>query len=116
MDRNTVTGIILIFLIFLGFSLYNNHRTGKFFEAETEYADSLYAAGNYDEARESYIRALNFKPKDQPTINKVKELNTRLGLRTETPQIQAATVTSDTAATVSAMPVSVTDSNAYGVF
>jgi hypothetical protein len=34
MDRNTVTGIILIFLIFLGFSLYNNHRTGKFFEAE----------------------------------------------------------------------------------
>ena len=116
MDRNTVTGIILIFLIFLGFSLYNNHRTGKFFEAETEYADSLYAAGNYDEARESYIRALNFKPKDQPTINKVMELNTRLGLRTETPQIQAATVTSDTAATASAMPVPVTDSNAYGVF
>ncbi|MHC1731513.1 MAG: membrane protein insertase YidC [Bacteroidales bacterium] len=117
MDRNTVTGIILIFLIFLGFSFYNNHRTGKFFEAETEYADSLYAAGNYDEARESYIRALNFKPKDQPTINKVMELNTKLGLGTEAPKIQAATTTSDTASAASVVkPEVVADSNAYGVF
>ena len=117
MDRNTITGIILIFLIFLGFSLYNNHRTGKFFEAETEYADSLYAAGNYDQARESYIRALNFKPKDQPTMNKVIELNNRLGLGTETSQIQAATGTADTAAVISpAKPAVVADSNAYGVF
>lgn len=117
MDRNTVTGIILIFLIFLGFSLYNNHRTGKFFEAETEYADSLYAAGNYDEARESYIRALNFKPKDQPTINKVMELNTKLGLGTDMPQIQAATTAPDTASAASAVkPAVVADSNAYGVF
>jgi YidC/Oxa1 family membrane protein insertase len=117
MDRNTITGIILIFLIFLGFSLYNNHRTGKFFEAETEFADSLYAAGNYDEARESYIRALNFKPKDQPTINKVMELNTKLGLGTDMPQIQAAPAASDTASAASAVkPAVVADSNAYGVF
>ncbi len=101
MDRNTITGIILIFLIFLGFSLYNNHRTGKFFEAETEYADSLYAAGNYDQARESYIRALNFKPKDQPTMNKVIELNTRLVIGPETSQIQAATTVADTSAVAS---------------
>lgn len=117
MDRNTITGIILIFLIFLGFSLYNNHRTGKFFEAETEYADSLYAAGNYDEARESYIRALNFKPKDQPTMNKVIELNNRLGLGTETTQIQTATPGTDTSAVASSTkPAVVADSNAYGVF
>ena len=80
MDRNTVTGIILIFVIFLGFSLYNNHRTGKFFEAETEYADSLYNAGNYDEAREAYIRALGYRPKDEATKGKVIELNSMLGL------------------------------------
>jgi YidC/Oxa1 family membrane protein insertase len=117
MDRNTITGIVLIFLIFLGFSLYNNHRTGKFFEAETEYADSLYAAGNYDQARESYIRALNFKPKDQPTINKVMELNNRLGLGTAAPQVQAGTAASDTSSAASAVkPVVVADSNAYGVF
>lgn len=117
MDRNTVTGIILIFLIFLGFSLYNNHRTGKFFEAETEYADSLYAAGNYDQARESYIRALNFKPKDQPTINKVTELNTRLGLGTASQPVQAAATAPDTSAGAPASkPAAVADSNAYGVF
>jgi YidC/Oxa1 family membrane protein insertase len=117
MDRNTVTGIILIFLIFLGFSLYNNHRTGKFFEAETAYADSLYAAGNYDQARESYIRALNFKPKDQPTINKVTELNTRLGLGTASQPVQAVTTVSDTSAGApAARPAVVADSNAYGVF
>ncbi len=117
MDRNTITGIILIFLIFLGFSLYNNHRTGKFFEAETEYADSLYAAGNYDQARESYIRALNFKPKDQPTMNKVIELNNRLGLGTEKPQMQAATPGADTSSVASPVkPAVMADSNAYGVF
>jgi len=80
MDKNTITGIILIFLIFLGFSLYNNNRTGKLFEAETEYADSLYNAGNYDEAREAYIRALGYRPKDETTKEKVIELNSKLGL------------------------------------
>lgn len=116
MDKNTITGIILIFLIFLGFSFYNNHRTGKFFEAEKEYADSLYATGNYDEARDSYIRALNFRPKDQPTIDRVTELNRQLGL---TPvQQQAATdLTSDTVAPVPGARQPVTaDSTAFGVF
>jgi len=80
MDKNTITGIVLIFLIFLGFSFYNNQRTGKAFRAETEYADSLYTAGNYDDAREAYIRALGYKPKDQPTIDRVVELNNKLGL------------------------------------
>jgi predicted negative regulator of RcsB-dependent stress response len=72
MDRNTVTGIILIFLIFLGFSIYNNQRMSKFFGAEKEYADSLYAAGNYEKAREAYIRELNYKPKDKLTIDRGK--------------------------------------------
>ena len=116
MDKNTITGIILIFLIFLGFSFYNNHRTGKFFEADKEYADSLYATGNYDEARDSYIRALNFRPKDQPTIDRVTELNRQLGL---TPvQQQAATdLTSDTVAPVpGARQPAAADSTAFGVF
>jgi len=117
MDRNTITGIILIFLIFLGFSLYNNNRTGKFFEAETEFADSLYATGNYDEAREAYIRALNFRPKDQGTKDKVIDLNSKLGLGTVAPQTAAVTVPSDSlAASQAERPAVVADSNAYGVF
>ncbi|MDZ7634958.1 MAG: hypothetical protein U5L72_11265 [Bacteroidales bacterium] len=80
MDKNTITGIVLIFLIFLGFSFYNNQKSAKVFEAETEYADSLYAAGDYDDAREAYVRALGYRPKDQPTMDRVVELNSKLGL------------------------------------
>ena len=120
MDRNTITGIVLIFLIFLGFSLYNNHRTGKFFKAETEYADSLYAAGNYDEAREAYIRALGYRPKDQPTKDKVVELNSKLGLGAPLRETTTdVTTPSDSiaapAGAVTATPA-ITDSTALGEF
>jgi len=117
MDRNTVTGIILIFLIFLGFSIYNNQRMSKFFGAEKEYADSLYAAGNYEKAREAYIRALNYKPKDQLTIDRVTELNKQLGLGTTQQQPAAVSATADTVAAVTGTrPGAVTDSSAFGVF
>lgn len=119
MDKNTITGIVLIFLIFLGFSFYNNQRTGKAFQAETEYADSLYAAGNYDDAREAYIRALGYKPKDQPTMDRVVELNNRLGLGQTAPVSAPASVTADTSATAapaSATAAIVPDSTALGIF
>ncbi len=117
MDKNTITGIVLIFLIFLGFSVYNNHKTGKVFEAETEYADSLYAAGNYDDAREAYIRALGYRPKDQPTMDRVVELNNKLGLVQPAQQTAPATVPSDTAAVTAAASSSTpADSAAYGIF
>ena len=117
MDKNTITGIALIFLIFLGFSLYNSQKNKKAFEAETEYADSLYSAGSYDQARESYIRALNLRPKDQTTVNRVIELNNKLGLSTQTQQpelIQAAGDT--TAANAPVMATATPDSTALGVF
>ena len=117
MDKNTITGIVLIFLIFLGFSVYNNHKTGKVFEAETEYADSLYAAGNFDDAREAYIRALGYRPKDQPTMDRVVELNNKLGLVQPAQQTAPSTVPSDTAAVTATASSSVpADSAAYGIF
>ena len=117
MDKNTITGIVLIFLIFLGFSVYNNQRTGKVFEAETEYADSLYAAGNYDDAREAYIRALGYRPKDQTTMDRVIELNNKLGLGTAgaAESIQAAG-DSDCCTAVTAAGNCRTCSSALGVF
>ncbi len=117
MDKNTVTGIVLIFLIFLGFSLFNNNRTGKYFQAETEQADSLYAAGNYDQAREAYIRALGYRPKDQGTKDKVIELNSKLGLNTPLQEAAGAAIPSDSVAlTSSAATTAVTDSMTLGVF
>ncbi len=116
MDRNTVTGIILIFLIFLGFSMYNNHRMGKYFAAEKEYADSLYAAGDFDKARESYIRALSYKPKEQTVIDRVSELNSRLGLGSGQPDT-VPPVAGEAAAPVTGITrPSLADSAAYSVF
>jgi YidC/Oxa1 family membrane protein insertase len=118
MDKNTITGIVLIFLIFLGFSLYNNHRTGKFFKAETEYADSLYNAGNYDEAREAYIKALGYRPKDQTTINRVTELNSKLGLNEQEQEQkpEAALPASDSISSKVPPRARTADSVAYGAF
>jgi YidC/Oxa1 family membrane protein insertase len=117
MDKNTITGIVLIFLIFLGFSFYNNQRTTKAFRAETEYADSLYTAGNYDDAREAYIRALGYKPKDQPTIDRVVELNNKLGLGQPAQVSAPASAAPDTsAAPAVATRAVVPDSTALGIF
>jgi YidC/Oxa1 family membrane protein insertase len=117
MDKNTITGIALIFLIFLGFSLYNSQKSKKAFEAETEYADSLYQIGSYDQARESYIRALNLRPKDQPTINRVIELNSKLGQSTQPRQSDTTlTVTSPAGTPAQAPQGTEPDSTAYGVF
>lgn len=117
MDKNTVTGIILIFLIFLGFSFYNNHRAGKFFEAEKHTADSLYNANNFDEAREAYIRALNFRPKDQPTINRVMDLNSRLGIIPDDQKADTVVGSSDGQPAVAGTPaVRAADTTSLGVF
>ncbi|HZM13496.1 MAG TPA: membrane protein insertase YidC [Bacteroidales bacterium] len=117
MDKNTITGIALIFLIFLGFSLYNSQKTKKLFEAETEYADSLYSAGSYDQARESYIRALNLRPKDQNTVNRVIELNNKLGQNTQTQQPEIPQTAGDTTAgNTQVKPIATPDSTVLGVF
>lgn len=118
MDRNTITGIVLIFVIFLGFSLYNNHRTGKLFKAETEYADSLYTTGNYDEAREAYIKALGYRPKDQATIDRVSELNNKLGLNEQQQEQGNETALPATDSIASEVPsrTTIADSAAFGAF
>jgi len=117
MDKNTITGIVLIFLIFIGFSIYNNHRTGKFFKTETEYADSLYRAGNFEEARSAYIKALGYRPKDLATKNRVIELNQKLGTENQVRQADTTMTGRDTSRTVSPFPATrPADSTLYGIF
>jgi len=79
MDKNTITGIILIFLIFIGFSVYNGHRSNKSYEKIVTKADSLYARGEMENARAEYINALRFKPNQPEAIEKINELNQKLG-------------------------------------
>ncbi|MBI5010090.1 MAG: tetratricopeptide repeat protein, partial [Bacteroidia bacterium] len=79
MDRNTITGIILIFLIFIGFSLYNNSRLNKGYENAISVAESYYAKGELENARAEYINALRFKPNNPDAVARINELNLKLG-------------------------------------
>ena len=117
MDRNTITGLILIFVIFIGFSLYNSNRMNKAFEKALVVADADYAKGNLEAARTEYIDALRFKPNQPDALAKINEINLRLG---NTPEKQKSDSLSlpqlNTSASVSNPTSSKTDINQYGIF
>lgn len=79
MDKNTIIGIVLIFAIFIGFSIYNSSRLNKSYQQIMEVADSLYSEGDMENARAEYINALRFKPNDPAAVAKVNEINRILG-------------------------------------
>jgi YidC/Oxa1 family membrane protein insertase len=89
MDRNTITGIVLIFLIFIGFSIFNTSRSNKAFERIVVVADSLYKRGEYSDARIEYMKAMRIKPNQANVILKLSEIDQKLG-------IQGATAKTDT--------------------
>jgi YidC/Oxa1 family membrane protein insertase len=116
MDKNTIIGLVMILGIFVGFSIYNNKRTEKIFKSETAYADSLYTAGNFTQAREAYLVALGYRPKDQTTIARVSELNSKLGMNAQ-PMQQDNTVSGSDTTKPAAVPANHgIDSASYGVF
>jgi YidC/Oxa1 family membrane protein insertase len=119
MDRNTITGIILIFLIFIGFSVYNNSRLNKGYENAISVADSYYAKGELENARAEYINALRFKPNHPDAITKVNELNLKLGI-TSGGQQSDSTAVKDQQIEVTSKPesgkVNTPDMNQFGVF
>ncbi len=117
MDRNTIIGIILIFAIFIGFSIYNSGRLNKSYEKIISVADSLYAAGDLENARAEYINALRFKPNEPAAVAKVNELNGKLGFNglAERTDSLAARTTKETSEEKKAV-VSISDSSQFGVF
>jgi YidC/Oxa1 family membrane protein insertase len=117
MDRNTITGIILIFAIFIGFSIYNSSKLNKAYEKAIVVAESYYTKGELENARAEYINALRFKPNQPDAIAKVNEINLKLGIGTET-QKADTTVSrqSKTEIPVSTETGISTDINKYGVF
>jgi len=80
MDRNTITGIVLIFLIFIGFSVYNNNRNNKAYNKIVASADSLYKNGHYEDARTAYVTAMRLKPNQPDVMLRVNDINLRLGV------------------------------------
>ena len=114
MDRNTITGIILIFVIFIGFSLFNNNKMNNEYKKAVQVAESHYANGELETARAEYINALRFKPNEPEVISKVNEINQKLG-------IESATQKADTIITQQPEVPGVSqntspDINAFGIF
>lgn len=78
MDKNTIIGLLLIGLLFVGFSYYNNHQKDQAYKHEIEVADSLYRIKKYSDARESYLRAARIKPPDDHVIRRVSSIDSLL--------------------------------------
>ena len=117
MDRNTVTGLILIFLIFIGFSLYNTNKVNKAFEKALAVADADYAKGNLETARTEYIEALRFKQNQPDALAKINEINLKLGNIPEKQKSDSLGVQQPNTAVSETKPASLkTDINQYGVF
>ena len=91
MDKNTIVGILLIGAIFIGFSVYNNHRLTKAFNKEVETADSLYHAEDYHSARGSYMKALQIRPNQPYPVSRINEIDSILAVS----QIESDTIQQD---------------------
>ena len=80
MDRNTIIGILLIGAIFIGFSYFNNQKLKKAYDKEIIVADSLYQAKDYETARNSYRKALSYRPNVPYPREKIQEINQITGI------------------------------------
>ena len=89
MDRNTIIGLLLIGLLFVGFSYYNNHQKDKAYQYEVDMADSLYRAKKYAAARETYMKALSYKPAESYPKRKILSIDSILHLNTSDTTRQA---------------------------
>jgi YidC/Oxa1 family membrane protein insertase len=112
MDKNSIIGIALIFLVLIGFGIINSSRNDKFFKAEVKYADSLYNAGNYNDSRTAYLTALRYKPKDQHANSRVTELDGKIN----PPETVTTKVDSTASKNANKQLPARTDSLAYGAF
>lgn len=117
MDRNTITGLILIFAIFIGFSLYNNNRLNKAVEKAITSGDEFYTNGKLEDAKTAYYEALRLRPNQPDVIAKLGEIDQKLGNVPETTGPDSSSVQSalsPLAADTSAAQIA--DQNKFGVF
>lgn len=116
MDRNTVTGLILIFAIFIGFSIFNNSRLNKAFNRVHDSADAMYERGSFDSARAAYYEALRLKPNHPDVLSRLNEIAKVLG-DTETARTDSLAVAGEQqAATRTEAQSTAIDSTRFGAF
>jgi YidC/Oxa1 family membrane protein insertase len=116
MDKNTITGLILIFVIFIGFSLFNSSRMNKSYKEVMEVADSLYENGDMENARAEYINALRYKPNQPEAVAKVNEINRVLGFTPSVERKDSDTDSGPAATETGQVLINQLDSGMYGAF
>jgi len=117
MDRNTITGIILIIAIFIGAGIYNNSRVNKGYEKAILAAEQSYTKGDLLSARAEYINALSFKANQPDAVLKLNEINLKLGIVPGTPKADTlSTQKPDTEIPLTNPSVVTADINQYGIF
>jgi YidC/Oxa1 family membrane protein insertase len=119
MDKNTITGIILIFAIFIGFSIFNSSKLNKGYKEAIKAAETEAASGNLERARTQYVNALRFKPNNPEALSKLNELNIKLGIVEDSILQKKDTVVAVESPVVPGTgikPVAANDGSQYGVF
>jgi YidC/Oxa1 family membrane protein insertase len=116
MDRNTITGLVLIFAIFIGFSLYNSNRLTKAYDQSIERGDSLYKAGNDELARIEYMKAMKYKPGQPEAIEKLNAVNSRIEPSRENVKADSLVKTEEVINTPTGQTNQVSDPNMFGAF
>ncbi|HEX2974549.1 MAG TPA: membrane protein insertase YidC, partial [Bacteroidales bacterium] len=112
MDKNTITGLILIFAIFIGSSIYSNSRVKKAYNQAVQTADENYTKGNFESARTGYYEALRLKPNQPEIVAKLNEVNEKLGISEKTDSTSVNTG----APAVAQKSIAIPDSGQLGVF
>jgi YidC/Oxa1 family membrane protein insertase len=116
MDRNTITGLILIFAIFIGFSLYNTHRLNSSVDKAIASGDEYYSSGKLEDAKTAYYEALRLRPNQPQVIAKLGEIEQKLGNVPETTGPDSTTVQSQSVPVSDSASIQVADQNKFGVF
>jgi YidC/Oxa1 family membrane protein insertase len=117
MDKNTITGLILIFVIFIGFSVYNNSKSNKAFEKAVTVAEASYQRGEFETARTEYVNALRYKPNNADIIAKISELNIKLGIQTDAQMVDTTkSIVTKSEMAMPGLSNAKLDSSQYGAF
>ncbi len=115
MDKNTITGLLLIVLIFLGFSIFNNRQLTKGFDTAVIAAETEIENGNLEKARVEYENALRYKPNNADVLRKLGQINAELGISEEVARVTDTLPVSGN--DVNVAPVQQErDSSRYGLF
>jgi len=116
MDRNSIIGIVLIFVLILGYNIFNTNRLTKSYDKSVATGDSLFEAGNLELASIEYQKALKYKPNQLEAVEKLRTVKAKLLPIEITGNTAVGGVENTNEAISSNQQVLTTDSLKFGAF